>query len=177
MDNRKTVSDMLKYTEFQVTFSEVPDEISLCINLSNCPHSCEGCHSPHLQKDVGMELTIERIKRLIRDNNGITCVCFMGGDNAVSRLFDLAEYVKTHTKLKTCWYTGLVLVPSNKWESKGEKVFDYIKSGPYIKRYGPLDSPTTNQRMWMKTCDGDKVEWKDITYRFWKGEDNETKDN
>ena len=48
---------MIKYKETQVTFSEVPDEISLCINISNCPHRCKGCHSPYLQEDVGYELT------------------------------------------------------------------------------------------------------------------------
>ena len=30
---------MLKYVDTLVTFSEIPDEISLCINVSNCPYS------------------------------------------------------------------------------------------------------------------------------------------
>ena len=37
---------MLKYSNYEITFAEVPDEISLCINLTNCPHKCIGCHSP-----------------------------------------------------------------------------------------------------------------------------------
>ena len=39
---------MLKYLNCQVTFAEVPDEISLCINITNCPNRCPGCHSPEL---------------------------------------------------------------------------------------------------------------------------------
>ena len=30
---------MLKYVDTMVTFSEVPSEITLCINVSNCPYS------------------------------------------------------------------------------------------------------------------------------------------
>ena len=29
----------MKYTGTEITFAEVPDEITLCINISNCPHS------------------------------------------------------------------------------------------------------------------------------------------
>lgn len=37
---------MLKYSNYEVTFAEVPDEISLTLNLTNCPYMCENCHSP-----------------------------------------------------------------------------------------------------------------------------------
>lgn len=36
---------MLKYTDTRVTFSEVPDEVTLCINISGCLCHCEWCHS------------------------------------------------------------------------------------------------------------------------------------
>ena len=71
---------MLKYTTNQVTFSEVPDEITLCINISNCPHHCPGCHSPELWGNIGEPLTEAVIEDLLTSNRGITCVCFMGGD-------------------------------------------------------------------------------------------------
>lgn len=32
---------MVKYTDIQVTFREIPDEITLCINISGCPNHCE----------------------------------------------------------------------------------------------------------------------------------------
>ena len=47
---------MLKYVDTKVTFSEVPDEISLCISISNCPNHCKGCHSPYLAEDIGKPL-------------------------------------------------------------------------------------------------------------------------
>ena len=39
---------MLKYLDTMVTFSEIPDEVTLCINLTNCPYHCPDCHSKEL---------------------------------------------------------------------------------------------------------------------------------
>lgn len=72
---------MLKYVDTRVCFAEIPDEITLCMNLSNCPCHCEGCHSPHLAGDIGEVLTITRIEKLLKENKGVTAICFMGGDN------------------------------------------------------------------------------------------------
>ena len=36
-----------------VTFSEFPNEISLCINISQCVCNCSGCHSSYLAEDIG----------------------------------------------------------------------------------------------------------------------------
>ena len=69
----------MRYLNYQVVFKEVPDEVTLSINITNCPYRCPGCHSPYLQEDVGEELTFETLSYLIEKNKGITCVCFMGG--------------------------------------------------------------------------------------------------
>ena len=61
----------LKYVDTLVSFSEIPDEISLCINISNCPNNCKGCHSPWLKEDSGTPLTYMELKRLIKDNKNI----------------------------------------------------------------------------------------------------------
>ena len=45
-----------------------------------------------------------------------------------------------------------------------QKVFDYIKIGPYIEKLGPLNKETTNQRLYKRTDSG----WEDITKMFWK---------
>ena len=82
---------MIKYTDIAVTFAEVPDEISLCINISNCPNHCKGCHSAYLADDLGSELTISALKGMIERNKGITCVAFMGGDNDPIKLKDLPD--------------------------------------------------------------------------------------
>ncbi len=159
----------MKYLDTMVTFSEFPDEIALCINITNCPFHCPGCHSPELWKDVGKPLTQRSLERLISENNGITCVGFMGGDPEIINL--LAQVV--HKKgLKVGWYWGGVKFPA------GIDLinFEYVKIGPYIKEQGPLDNPKTNQRMYEvveveEECGAKFYRLKDITYKFWKHEE------
>ena len=55
---------MLKYVDTQVVFREIPNEITLAINISNCPFKCEECHSPYLREDIGKPLDIEAIDTL-----------------------------------------------------------------------------------------------------------------
>lgn len=165
---------MLKFLNTQVTFSEVPDEISLCIEISGCKLRCPGCHSPYLQEDVGSELTFDTLNELIKANKGITCVCFMGDAGSPMSIAVFAAHIKSMFGLKTALYTGLdyhlnsmaevVIHPHTEW-------FDYIKTGPYIESLGPLNKKTTNQRMYKKVSDK-PVKFEDITYKFWKGENN-----
>lgn len=136
---------MLKYVDTLVSFSEVPDEISLCINLSGCPHKCEGCHSPYLREDIGTKLDDDELEKLVKQNEGITCVCFMGGDNDVPYLEALERFVKRSLKLRVCWYTGRTSISGCNIAN-----LDYFKIGPYIEELGPLTSPTTNQRFYVK---------------------------
>ena len=65
---------MLKYVDTKVVFREVPDEVTLAINISNCPNSCPGCHSSYLSEDIGEVLTITRIKKLLKENEGVNFV-------------------------------------------------------------------------------------------------------
>lgn len=44
---------MTKYVDYDIVFQEVPGEVSLALNISNCPFKCEGCHSPHLRENIG----------------------------------------------------------------------------------------------------------------------------
>lgn len=48
--------------------------------------------------------------------------------------------------------------------------FDYIKLGPYKEELGPLDSPTTNQRLYKVVTSNDTPTLEDITYKFWNKE-------
>ena len=135
----------MKYTDTMVTFSEVPNEISLCINISGCPNRCPGCHSPELWEDIGTELTNESLKDLIDTNKGITCVCFMGGDAHAETLNELAKFVKQlPDSLSTCWYSGQETLT----ELIDLKYWDFIKLGPYIEEKGGLDNPNTNQKFY-----------------------------
>lgn len=151
---------MLKYVDTRVTFSEVPDEITLCINLSGCPCNCKGCHSSYLAGDIGTPLYVSKLSQLIFKNKGITCVSFMGGDADPFEVNVLAKAIKSNTDLKAAWYSGR--------QELSEKIdlnnFDFIKLGPYIEELGPLDKETTNQRFY-KVING---KLKDCTCLFWK---------
>ena len=162
---------MIKFTDTMVTFREVPNEISLCINISNCPNHCLGCHSKELQEDIGEHLTCEKLCSLIEENKGITCVCFMGGDANFLEIQDLCCMVKLEfPTLLTCWYSGRNKLPKNidlGW-------FNFIKLGPYKEECGGLDNPNTNQRFYKvqmsRTIIGDFPIYSlmDITNKFWK---------
>lgn len=153
---------MLKYLNTQVTFAEVPNEITLCINITGCKNGCKNCHSSYLAEDIGNPLNKTVLSKLLEDNKGISCVSFMGGDRDTIHIVALASWVKTHTNLKVAWYSGRqelsdIIARQLRW-------FDYIKLGPYREEFGPLNSRTTNQRMY-KVHD---CELEDITSKFWK---------
>lgn len=148
---------MLKYYNYDVVFQEVPDEVSLAINLTNCPNHCKDCHSPHLWENIGEELSEDELTRLVEIYRGdITCVCIMGGDAAKNEVEDLAHYIKNTLQLKVAWYSGRYDKPVNIND------FDYIKFGPYIEEKGGLKSPETNQRFY-KVTNGNLI---DCTERF-----------
>lgn len=149
---------MFKYFNTMVVFEEVPNEISLAINISNCPCKCKGCHSPFLWKDIGTNLTLKELERLIVKNDGITCVCLMGGDCDHNYVCELAEFIKVnHPDLKVCWYTGRDELDCD------TKNFDYIKIGHYNAELGSLDKKTTNQRFY-RISEGEMI---DETEKFW----------
>lgn len=156
---------MLKYTDSQVTFREIPDEITLCINISNCRFRCKDCHSKELWKDIGEELTPDVINRLLQ--KGVTCICFMGGDSDLNGLTRLLIYVKNcYPSVKTAWYTGRKDIPLFNLPML---LLDYIKLGPYIKERGPLNDPNTNQRLYELTTSKNYFTYfKDITSKLWK---------
>ena len=151
---------MLKYVNAMVTFSEVPDEISLCIEISNCPCHCKNCHSSYLAQDIGEPLDLQHLTNLIDSNKGITCVCIMGGDANPSEVDDIAQDIKEYYPgLKVAWYSGRQELS----EDINLEFFDFIKLGPYIEELGPLNSKTTNQRFYLVE-DGKLI---DMTEIFW----------
>lgn len=160
---------MLKYVETAITFSEVPNELTLCINISNCPCHCNGCHSSYLAKDEGVILDEGSLDLLVKGHKGITCVAFMGGDSDPKKINELAAYIKKYyPDIKTAWYSGRgYLHISIKIQN-----FDYIKIGPYKEEYGPLNKDTTNQIFYkvVKLSTGEGRLF-DMTYKFWKEDD------
>ena len=135
----------MKYLNYQVVFKEVPDEVTLSINITNCPYRCPGCHSSYLQEDVGEELTFETLSSLIEKHKGITCVCFMGGDRNIYKLLTFAYFIKIKYGFKTAWYSGMDTMPERLIEDVKD-VFNYVKIGSYKKDKGGLESRETNQQ-------------------------------
>lgn len=152
---------MIKYVDTLVCFSEVPDEITLAINISGCPIRCPNCHSKYLWEDIGESLDRDSLYSLIENHKGITCVAFMGGDANPNDINNLAEFIRDkYPKLKIAWYSGRQELSKD----INLECFDYIKLGPYMEEFGPLNSRSTNQRMY-KVHNG---ELEDITNKFWK---------
>jgi len=138
-----------------VVLEEIPDRVSLAVEISNCQGNCIGCHSPWLKNDVGEELTSAVVDRLIADNFGINCFLLLGEGRDRQAVLDIAAHLKkNHPRLETALYSGRVEV-----EQDIRDAFDYVKVGPYIEEFGPLNRQTTNQRLYYKG--------EDITYRFW----------
>lgn len=134
---------MIKYVNSMVTFSEFPNEISLCINISQCPCRCPGCHSSYLAEDIGEPLGELTLHKLITENKGITCVGFMGGDIEPKSVNALAQYIKTEYNLKVGWYSGRNhLAPEIDLQ-----YFDYVKLGPYVEERGGLDNIKFSQKL------------------------------
>ena len=164
----------MKYVDTAVTFAEIPDQICLCINISGCQFRCPDCHSKYLWEDTGTELTPEVLDQLIVNTPGISCICLMGGTE--EEILHLLKSSKKIWNLKRAWYTGQSEIPNN---YALLMLLDYIKVGPYIAEKGPLNSKTTNQRLY-------KIEHNysplvadlgscaipvDITSRFWTKEE------
>mgnify|MGYP003445157190 CR=1 FL=1 len=142
---------MLKYVDTKVVFQEVPDEVTLAINMSNCPCHCEGCHSSYLAEDIGTPLNWNALLYdLIPNNKGITCICFMGGDAEPMEIMRLARWIRSRwPEIRTAWYSGKESIP----EDFDITCLDYIKLGPYIEALGGLKSPDTNQALYRIASD------------------------
>ena len=138
---------MLRFVNYDIVFQEIPGEVTLAINISNCPNRCKGCHSPYLMENKGEVLDENLLTGLLEKyGNAITCVCFMGGDSAPQEVEKLSDFLrkKTDYQIKTGWYSGKSTLPKNCSLAH----FNYIKLGPYIELLGGLSSASTNQRFY-----------------------------
>lgn len=155
----------MKYISTEVVFAEIPNEITLAINISGCKIRCPDCHSKYLWDNVGKELTTDALNTIIEENDGVSCICFMGGRfNEIKKLLEFIQ--NNHPSLRAAWYTGESELPR---DNGLLELLDYIKIGPYIKDKGGLDNKSTNQRMYEVISDknGRRI-LDDITYKFQK---------
>lgn len=143
---------MLKCYSYDIVCQEIPDEISLAVNISCCPNRCPGCHSPWLWEEAGEEMTEDMLTSLISGYSAaITCFCFMGGDAEPSEVERISRWIKSRwPHIKTAWYSGRAELP----DGFDVKVLDYLKLGPYIEELGGLKSSDTNQVFYKVSPDG-----------------------
>lgn len=154
--------DPLLYQGTAVVFAEVPDEVSLAFNIAGCTHRCDGCHSPDLWEYKGEPLSAN-FERELDAHPGITCVCFMGGDQNQQELVELCE-IANKRGLKTCAWFGV-----DNFSDVYITLFthlDYLKLGSWKKYAGPIKSETTNQRMYKLSGIPGHRNIEDITWRF-----------
>lgn len=154
---------MIKYVPqmTSVVIEEIPDKVTLAVDISDCQGNCAGCHSPFLKTDVGDELTETVIDDLVAGNFGVDCFLFLGEGNDKRKLLSLAGHVRS-LGLSPALYSGRTEV-----EDEIFQAFDYVKTGPYIESAGPLNSRTTNQRLYKVTHNASTYSLADITSRFW----------
>lgn len=154
-----------------VVMEEIPDKVTLAVDISNCTGLCEGCHSPFLRTDIGLELTPERVESMLADNFGVNCFLFLGEGNDHQALMSLASYIRSaHPSLALAIYSG-----REKVEDEVFQAFDYVKVGPYRPSCGPLNNPSTNQRLYhvmrkpagLPDSGDSGYVLEDITSRFW----------
>ena len=122
-----------------VVLQEVPDEISICFNISGCPLNCVGCSWRNTELKP-RELTRELYEEILEKNKNLaSCVVFMGGDWKRAELAALLSAARAKG-YKTCMYTGKTTVDLDLLQ-----LLDFVKLGPWQANLGGLDRETTNQ--------------------------------
>ncbi|NVK51883.1 MAG: anaerobic ribonucleoside-triphosphate reductase activating protein [Flavobacteriaceae bacterium] len=132
----------MNYYQFDITFQEVPGEISLCFSITGCKLQCKGCHSTYLwNANNGKPLLKKNYLELLKQYKGYaSCVLFMGGEWHKEKLIEYLSLAKQNN-FKTCLYTGEETVPKAILNE-----LTWIKTGKWITAKGGLDNPDTNQK-------------------------------
>lgn len=128
------VKRVLKYYDYAVTFSEFPDEIALCVNITNCPGHCKQCSEPWLLSNVGTELTNQEIDKMIIGHPDCTVFGMMGGDSDHLDVIRIASYIKNKYNIKIGLYSGVDYIDVDLIP-----YVDYYKIGRWIAPEGPAE--------------------------------------
>lgn len=145
----------MKYAQYDVTFSEIPDETCLVFSITGCKNICKGCHSPYLRENTGDSLNSISLNKILDTQKFITCVVFFGGDDRENQLIELLK-VCLNRGFKTALYSGRDDV-----SPEIKQHLSYVKLGAFKEELGGLSSKNTNQKMF------NLISGEDITYKFW----------
>lgn len=149
----------MKVVRISLSSREVPDHFALCVELSGCKGTCEGCHSPELRTDIGVEMSPHDIHDAAVKEYA-SCICLMG-DSFTEKELSLLSFLAKGDKMSLAWYTGT----HEEINVDTTVYFDYVKVGAYKKDLGPITSRTTNQRMYQRHKD---LTYEDITWRMFE---------
>ena len=160
-----SLSLMLNYLYSQVYTQEISHELSLGIVVLGCPLRCEGCHSPHVWdincSNTGTRLTVQKLQSVLESQKWVSCILFYGGEWNMPYLTSLLQYCK-ELGYKTALYSGHSLEWFETNHPDYKLYLDYLKVGRYDSKYGSLNYPSTNQRLYKLDTN------EDITHLFWK---------
>lgn len=145
------------YYNPQITFREVPDEISLtfpclCYEKEHCSLDCNSkfCWKENWKDKLNI-LHCEVIEEYYLHNNGVTCITIMTSLCFFYLKNILRKFKLKYPGIKTCLYIGKdweELIFTKDFREFDFGVLDYVKIGRFKKEYGPLDNPNTNQRFY-----------------------------
>lgn len=138
---------MLIYDK-QITFKEVPCEISFSLFVAGCPHHCKGCsweNTNHIPEKYSLS---DFEEDLVSYLNKCSCITFLGGEWCDD--LEYRFYMCKKCNYKICLYTGIETFDEFKNNYGNLLLYiDYLKVGHYNEEAGALDKATTNQRFYV----------------------------
>lgn len=138
---------MLIYDK-QITFREVPTEISFSLFVAGCPYHCKGCSWENINITPKEYSLTDFEYDLAAYLNKCSCITFLGGEwcDDLENYFLLCKKYK----YKICLYTGIETFDDFKCKYENLLHYiDYLKVGHYNEEAGALYKATTNQRFYV----------------------------
>ena len=154
-----------------ITFTEIPDHITVFFEIGGCKMKCKGCHSPYLHTPIHKDLftPIEEMKAYAESlkAKGANAIVLMGGTyNCGVPIEKLVGAIKAlSTILPVGIFSGLPCGAFAHMVLKDIEELQWLKIGDYKEALGGLDSPNTNQKFYARSPLGT---WENHTHLFRK---------
>lgn len=133
-----------------ITFQEVPNEVSITLPILGCPRNCRGCSWSSINLDPSLcTLDLgEFFAYVDRYRDYATCITVMGGEWDIVFITEILTKIKTnYPNLRLALYSGKYILDDHLY-CRVIQLLDYLKEGGYVEELGPLSSKTTNQRFY-----------------------------
>ena len=145
-----------------VSFKEHPWYVNLTLFVDGCPRACKGCSWKGVKKDVHKFNEDSFTQLLSNYQNKVENVVFLGGDWLGKNLLPFIDIAHLFG-FSACLYSGADDI--SEIDEDVLKNLEWLKVGSWKEEYGPLTSPTTNQRFY-KLSSGKVVD----EIKFYEGE-------